>query len=45
MIERTSTETAPWTVVSTDFKDKARLEVLKTVVDTFKQKLKDLKTH
>jgi len=39
MIEKTSTADAPWTVVSTDFKDRARVEVLQTVVDVFKAKL------
>lgn len=42
MIERTSTPKAPWTVVSTDFKDCARLQVVETVVDAFKKKLKSL---
>ncbi|WP_075184760.1 polyphosphate:AMP phosphotransferase [Teredinibacter haidensis] len=42
MIERTSTEHAPWSVISTDFKDKARLEVLGIVVNAFKKKLKQL---
>ncbi|TVZ41658.1 polyphosphate:AMP phosphotransferase [Alteromonadaceae bacterium 2753L.S.0a.02] len=40
MIERTSTEHAPWAVINTDFKDQARIDVLQTVVDAFKQKLK-----
>ncbi|WP_019605545.1 polyphosphate:AMP phosphotransferase [Teredinibacter turnerae] len=40
MIERTSTPHAPWTVVSTDFKDRARVQVLETVVNAFKARLK-----
>ncbi|SMF16554.1 polyphosphate:AMP phosphotransferase [Alteromonadaceae bacterium Bs31] len=39
MIERTSTEEAPWSVINTDFKDKARVMVLETVVEAFKKKL------
>jgi polyphosphate kinase 2 (PPK2 family) len=33
MIERTSTEAAPWTVVATDDKHRARIDVLETVRD------------
>lgn len=42
MIERTSTDNAPWSVISTDFKDRARLEVVQIVVDALKKKLKEV---
>jgi len=41
MVQRTSTEYAPWTIVSTDFKEQARIEVLQAAIDAFKHKLKD----
>lgn len=40
MIQLTSTAHAPWTVISTDYKDAARIQVLATVVDSFKKALK-----
>jgi polyphosphate:AMP phosphotransferase len=40
MIERTSTEHAPWTVVEADDKKYARLKVLRTVCETLARSLK-----
>ena len=39
MVERTSTETAPWNIVASDDKLYSRIEVLKTLVHTLEGKL------
>lgn len=43
MLERTSTDTAPWTVISANDKRHARLEVLRTVATALDAKLKELR--
>ncbi len=43
MVERTSTEYAPWTLIAGNDKRYARIEVLKTVCDALQEKLRSLK--
>ena len=42
MLERTSTEKAPWIVVEGNSKYYARIKVLKTVVDALEKKMKEM---
>jgi polyphosphate kinase 2 (PPK2 family) len=40
MVDRTSTEIAPWTLVEAEDKYYARIKVLKTINDSLKRSLK-----
>jgi polyphosphate kinase 2 (PPK2 family) len=41
MIERTSTEAAPWVLVEAENKEHARVKVVQTVVDRLRQALEE----
>ena len=43
MLEKTSTESAPWVVVEGNSKYYARVKVLQTVVDAMERKMKEVK--
>ena len=43
MLEKTSTERAPWVVVEGNSKYYARVKVLQTVVDAMERKIKEVK--
>ena len=43
MLEKTSTERAPWVVVEGNSKYYARVKVLQTVVDAMERKMKEVK--
>ena len=42
MVDRTSTESAPWTLVEANDKNYARIKILKTLCDRIEGKLKSL---